>query len=87
MTFEQVENELQKIFDRATKEGKTSIVLVSKDFFEMMEVKPDYRDCIPMCCDVMKKNLNEKTDKVIYHSPSWQSHTLTIEYALPRKCV
>lgn len=59
MTFEQVEIELKKIFDKATAEGKNELVLVSKDFFEQMEVKPEYRDCIPMCCKVMKSNIKE----------------------------
>lgn len=40
MTFEQVEFELKKIFDKATAAGKTEIILVSKEFFEQMEVKP-----------------------------------------------
>ena len=57
MTFEQVELELKKIFDKATAAGKNELVLVSKDFFEQMEVKPEYRDCIPMCCKVMKSNI------------------------------
>lgn len=84
MTFIQVENELKKIFDRATAEGKSEIILVSKEFFEQMEVKPDYRDCIPMCCRVMKNNFREETDEVLYHTKSWQSHTLKIKYKLPR---
>ena len=44
MTFEQVEAELKKIFDKATAEGKTEITLVSKDFFDQMEVKPEALD-------------------------------------------
>lgn len=84
MTFIQVENELKKIFDRATAEGKSEIILVSKEFFEQMELKPDYRDCIPMCCRVMKNNFREETDEVLYHTKSWQSHTLKIKYKLPR---
>ena len=57
MTFEQVELELKKIFDKATAAGKTELILVSKEFFEQMEVKPEYRDYIPMCCKVMKSNI------------------------------
>ena len=84
MTFEQVEIELKKIFDKATAEGKTELILVSKEFFEQMEVKPEYRDCIPMCCEVMKSNIKEGGDEVLYHTTSWQSHTLKIKYKLPR---
>lgn len=64
--------------------GKSEIILVSKDFFEQMEVKPEYRDCIPMCCRVMKNNIKEDVDEVLYHTPSCQSHTLKIKYKLPR---
>ena len=84
VTFEQVEAELKKIFDKATAEGKTEITLVSKDFFDQMKVKPKYRDCIPMCCKVMKDNFRAETDEVLYHTKSWQSHTLKIKYKLPR---
>lgn len=84
MTFEQVELELQRVFDKAIKEGKSELVLVSKDFFEQMEVKPDYRDCIPMCCRVMKDNVKDGIDEVLFHTKSWQSHTLKIKYKLPR---
>lgn len=83
MTFIQVELELQKIFDKAYAEGRKEITLVSKEFFEMMEEKPKYRDCIPMCCKVMKDNIKDG-DQVLYHTPSWQSHTLKIKYKLPR---
>lgn len=84
MTFEQVELELKQIFDKATAAGKTELILVSKEFFEQMEVKPEYRDCIPMCCKVMKSNIKEGVDEVLYHTTSWQSHTLKIKYKLPR---
>lgn len=49
-----------------------------------MEVKPEYRDCIPMCCRVMKNNIKEGVDEVLYHTPYWQSHTLKIKYKIPR---
>ena len=84
MTFEQVELELKKIFDKATEAGKTELILVSKEFFEQMEGKPEYRDCIPMCCKVMKSNIKEGVDEVLYHTTSWQNHTLKIKYKLPR---
>ena len=64
--------------------GKSEIILVSKDFFEQMEVKPEYRDCIPMCCRVRINNIKEGVDEVLYHTPFWQSHTLKIKYKLPR---
>ena len=49
MTFVQVEDELKKIFNKAVQAGKTELILTSKDFFEQMEIRPDYKHCFPMC--------------------------------------
>ena len=84
MTFVQVEDELKKIFNKAVQAEKTELILTSKDFFEQMEMKPDYKHCFPMCCKVMMDNFREETDEILYHTKSWQSSTLKIKYILPR---
>lgn len=67
-------NELKGI---AKSEGKTSIVLISRDIHKQLNLKSRF----PMVCNAMRQCM-DNNDIIIFQPPKGNSSTLEIEYKL-----
>ena len=67
-------NELKSI---AKLEGKTSIVLISRDIHKQLNLKSRF----PMVCNAMRQCMGSN-DTIVFQPPKGNSSTLEIEYKL-----
>ena len=61
----------------AKEEGKSSLILVSRDIHKQLNLKSRY----PMVCNAMRQCMDEN-DKILFQPPKGNSSTLEIEYKL-----
>jgi len=77
------QNELDNIFASARRQGKKYVEVKSGDLHRRVGGYPRSNHRMPLCCRVMKINMNSK-DKIIQEPPREQGATLIIRYNLPR---
>ena len=78
------EDALQEIFDRAVKEGKECVEVVSGELHRKLGGYPGSNHRMPDCCYVMKRMMRHG-DKILYQPPSGKGATLRIRFCLPRR--
>lgn len=75
--------ELYKIF-KDSQEGENPYLDVNAgDLHRKMGGDPGKNHRMPLCCDVMKKNM-KTGDKILEQPPKGKGASLTIRYRLPR---
>jgi 5-methylcytosine-specific restriction protein A len=84
MKREDFERELAEIFDGETKNGETSVTVISGELHRRVGGYPVNNHRMPSCCDVMRAAMQEG-DEIVGQPPKGKGATLSIRYNLPRR--
>ena len=84
MTRDDFANALTRMFDEAVANGNRTLTVTSRDLHQKVGGYPDRNHRMPLCCSVMRSEVVEELDTMLYSPPSGQGATLRIEYFLPR---
>ena len=82
-TSEDFQNKLEEIFIFACQYKLVSVTVKAGHLHNLVEKITDGDHRMPVCCDVMYKNMNSN-DIVISSPPKGKGTTLTIQYFFPR---
>lgn len=77
------QRELNRIFQRATRQGRPYVDVKSGDLHRAVGGYPGRNHRMPVCCEVMKRNM-KPGDQILQQPPEGQGATLVIRYKLPR---
>ena len=77
------QNELNNIFSSAQQQGRTYVNVKSGDLHRKLGGYPSQNHRMPVCCDVMKKNMSQE-DTILQQPPSGRGATLLIRFKIPR---
>lgn len=77
MTTSDICNYIKDIKAIAKKDGKKSIILISRDIHKELNLKSRF----PMVCNAMRQCMGEN-DTILFQPPKGNSSTLEIEYKL-----
>lgn len=77
------QDELNNIFLSAQQQGRTYVNVKSGDLHRKLGGYPSQNHRMPVCCDVMKRNMNQE-DTILQQPPSGKGATLLIRFKIPR---
>ena len=77
------QDELNNIFLSAQQQGRTYVNVKSGDLHRKLGGYPSQNHRMPVCCDVMKRNMNQE-DTILQQPPSEKGATSLIRFKIPR---
>ena len=77
-TAKDFQDALAQIFKEASEQGLSFVVVRAGDLHRQVGGYPGYNHRMPLCCYVMKKNM-QRGDVILYQPPSGQGASLTIK--------
>ena len=82
-TAQDFQNELERIFELAQKEGKAFVDVSSGDLHRKVGGYPGRNHRMPVCCNIMR-HYKKPEDQIISAPPRGLGASFTIRYLLPR---
>ena len=82
-TAQDFQDELNNIFLSAQQQGRNYVNVKSGDLHRKLGGYPSQNHRMPVCCDVMKRNMNQE-DTILQQPPSGKGATLLIRFKIPR---
>jgi 5-methylcytosine-specific restriction protein A len=86
-TSDNFRNELRAQIDRAKKQGRPHIEVNAGELHRVVggyPPKAGKTHSMPLCCNVMRDEMELWHSEVVFETESGQAETLTIRYHLPR---
>ena len=84
MTRDDFEAELARMFDEAMISGKGSLIVEAGRLHRRVGGYPGNNHRMPVCCGVMRSEMVDDFDEVLYEPPKGNGASLRIEYRLRR---
>ena len=84
MTRDDCEAELARMFDEAMNSGRGTLIVKAGDLHRRVGGYPGNNHRMPVCCGVMRSEMVDDFDEVLYEPRKGNGASLRIEYRLPR---